>query len=487
MRIFCTRALFWSALLIPMAATAQNAYYIDKSANLPVSGISSGAAGPCMDVEFADLNNDGFMDVVLAHEFIANVILFNDGTGKFTNATAGRLPQAQQDSEDIAIADFDGDGDLDIVFVSEDIINGQREHEYYLNDGSGTFSIAPYRIPPSEANAVAAADLNKDGYPDLVIGNAGQDFLLINDGSGSFIDETTTRLPAIFDITQDLKLADLDGDGDLDLMIGNEDRNRLLINDGNGYFTDESMDRLPQDVSLETRKVTIHDVNDDGKPDIFLANVGWRQGKAIRNRLYINDGNGVFTDETESRLPEDNEFTLDGIFVDIDLDGDPDLVTVNVQNLPYKAYLNDGQGVFTEVTDTAFPSLLSGAGLAVKAGDLNGDGIDDLYFGNRDRKDVLLLHTDASTGVLDREAAPPDLKLFPNPCRDFLTINHTDTIENPLSVEVKTILGTTVYGTQILQYHSVPLTLQTSELPSGMYFVTIHDGAQLHTEQFIRE
>lgn len=486
MYLFYTCVLFWSLLLFPVAALAQP-YYIDKSVDLPVSGISSGAAGPCMDVEFADLNNDGFTDVVLAHEFIANVILFNDGTGKFTNGTVGRLPQAQQDSEDIAIADFDGDGDLDIIFVSEDIINGQREHEYYLNDGSGTFSVAPYMLPSSEANAVGAADLNNDAYPDLVIGNTGQDFLLINDGDGGFIDETASRLPAIFDVTQDVKLADLDGDEDLDLMIGNEDRNRLLINNGNGYFTDESMDRLPQNINLETRKVTIGDVDGDGALDIFLANVAWRQGKAIRNRLYINNGNGIFTDETEKRLPEDNEFTLDGIFVDIDLDGDPDLITVNVQNLPYKAYLNNGEGVFTEVTGTVFPSLLSGAGLAVKAGDLDGDGIDDLYFGNRDRKDFLLLHTDASTGVLDRGSYFPELHLFPNPCRESVTIGYKDFVDRNLSVEVRTLLGATVYAEPFLQQYSTPLTIPTVDLPSGLYLVTIQEGAVRHTQHFIRE
>lgn len=487
MRTFSIRTLLRSALLFPAAVFAQETYYIDKTANLPVSGISSGAAGPCMDVEFADLNGDGFSDVILAHEFIANVILFNDGKGKFTNVTAGRLPQSEQDSEDIAIADFDGDGDPDIVFVSEDIIHGQREHEYYLNDGSGTFTVAPYRLPSSEANAVGAADLNNDGYPDLLIGNNGQNTLLINDGTGSFTDETSTRLPVIEDITQDVKIADLDGDGDLDIMTGNEDRNRLLINDGTGIFTDESMDRLPQDVNIETRKVTIMDVNGDEAPDIFLANVAWQQGKVIRNRLYINNGSGVFSDETQQRLPEDNEFTLDGIFTDVDLDGDPDLVTVNIQNFPYRTYFNDGTGVFTEVTGEVFPTLLIGSGLAVKAGDLDGDGIDDLYFGNRDRKDYLLLHTDASTGVLDYPAYDNDLRLFPNPCREFLTVGWPGNGSSTPSVSISTLTGATPGGESAIQWHGTSCVVPTEALPPGVYMITVQAGTDRYTRSFIRE
>jgi hypothetical protein len=73
--------------LFPYWANAQ--LYTDASANLP----NNGARGPSMDVRAADLDKDGDLDLVFAREFQPNVILLNNGTGVFTNAPAGRLPQ----------------------------------------------------------------------------------------------------------------------------------------------------------------------------------------------------------------------------------------------------------------------------------------------------------------------------------------------------------------------------------------------------------
>jgi hypothetical protein len=76
-------------------------------------------AGRCMDADAADADGDGDIDIALAMEFEPNVLLLNDGTGRFIDAS-DRLPRNVHDSEDIAFADFDGDGDLDLILVSED-------------------------------------------------------------------------------------------------------------------------------------------------------------------------------------------------------------------------------------------------------------------------------------------------------------------------------------------------------------------------------
>ena len=88
-----------------------------------------GLAGQCMDAAAGDADGDGDLDLALAMEYEQNVLLVNDGRGRFTNAAA-QLPRAAHDSEDVAFADFDGDGDLDLVLVSED----DRKDELYLND-----------------------------------------------------------------------------------------------------------------------------------------------------------------------------------------------------------------------------------------------------------------------------------------------------------------------------------------------------------------
>ena len=121
-----------------------------------------------MDVAAADLDADGYIDLVLAMEGKRNIILFGKGNGKFEPDPL-RLPPVikdygehpfltGEDSEDVVIQDMDGDGDLDLMFVSEDT----PFHELLYNDGKGSFTLSSYSFLPSVANAVAVLDVNGD-------------------------------------------------------------------------------------------------------------------------------------------------------------------------------------------------------------------------------------------------------------------------------------------------------------------------------------
>lgn len=363
------------------------AFYHDASDNLP----ELGARKASMDVRAIDIDQDGDLDIILANEFQPNSILINDGTGKFTDESAQRLPQVVHDSEDIAIADFNGDGLLDLVFCSED----DKIHEYYLNKGKGFFEVAPYKLPDSEANAVITLDLNNDKKPDLVFGNNGKNTVLINKGDGTFSVESQ-RLPDANRVTQDLAAVDIDGDGDLDIFEANEDGNRLLLNNGKGFFSDASQSNLPNDPNVETRKASFADVDNDGDLDIFLSNVKFRPERDIQNRLYINNGKGKFTNETERRIPKDEDHTIDAIFEDVNKDGSKDIVLANVFGAQIKIYLNNGKGEFMENATAILGKKHVRDALGVIAADLNGDGKKDFYFCDRfnpnlGKKDLLLL------------------------------------------------------------------------------------------------
>ncbi|MEL7146053.1 MAG: VCBS repeat-containing protein, partial [Bacteroidota bacterium] len=193
--------------------------------------------------------------------------------------------------------------------------------------------------------------------------------------------------------------ADIDNDGDQDLLIGNEDRNRVMINDGKGFFEDQSATRLPYRESLEeTREVDVADIDGDGDLDILYGNVQAFVAGAVRqNRLLRNDGKGFFKDITATHLPKDDHRCFSVAFLDIDNDGDPDIMTGNTNGpkfdgmTPFSVYRNDGTGNFSDVTGTILPPGISGRGFDIDFMDINKDGKKDLFLSNRGSQDFLLL------------------------------------------------------------------------------------------------
>ncbi len=450
-------------------------YFSDLSGNLPPATATS----PTMDVAAIDIDGDNDLDILIANEFSPNLLLLNDGGGRFSDVSAARLPQRNFDSEDIAVADFDRDGDLDIVFVSED----NAVHEFYLNDGNAFFTDAATTLPSSIANAVAVADFNQDMYPDLVFGNNGQNFLLINDRQGGFQDEGDLRLPARLDPTQDIQLVDVDNDGDVDLLAGNEDRNRLLINDGSANFEDQSSQRLPQTPNMETRKIVTADVDGDGDIDLFLANVAFLNGKSIQNRLYLNDGKGFFSDASSESLPVNSDHTLDAVFIDFDRDKDLDLITVNFPNASHTAFENQGDAIFKNASATALPASLGGNGLAIIAADFTGDGNADIYIGDRGGQDRLLGYNNEATGVRGGWLPlPPELRLYPNPLQERLLIEPADERASIQLVECHNGRGQRLFSSRNSSWTPGRLELPVANWRPGVYWLTV----QLNDRRFTR-
>lgn len=172
-------------------------------------------------VAFIDIDNDNDPDLVLAgkadNDEASTTLYTNDGTGNFT--LVANTPFAHIDKGDIAIADSDNDGDLDIL-ISGDSNTGGLISNLYINDGAGSFSLVA--STPFEGTNVGAsnfADFDNDGDQDVLIVGAGSAIVAIiyeNQGSNNFV--TADSLYGAY--LSSTAIGDMDGDSDLDLVIG---------------------------------------------------------------------------------------------------------------------------------------------------------------------------------------------------------------------------------------------------------------------------
>lgn len=358
--------------------------------DVPKQGLAS------MDAAAVDIDSDGDLDLVVPQEWRANRILINDGQGTFTaredpfpNAKADELVRPDnapdwllKDTEDVSILDFNGDDILDIIMVVEDDQKFGRVnvHQYFRGRADGSYGRIYGELTDTISNAVAHGDVDADGDTDLFVSGAGQDVLLLNDGAGAFVDVTQDHLPREDMIAQDAEFLDVDQDGDLDLVLGLEGGHGLWINNGEGVFADETANRLPAIDNVEARKVTSVDIDADGDIDLYFAHVSW-QGRDGQDRVFINNGAGIFTDETEARLGTESGLTLDAKFGDLDRDGDVDLVLGNGGSI--EIYENDGSGRFSNVTRTALGEgeNLAAINITLELADFNADGKLDLFVG----------------------------------------------------------------------------------------------------------
>ncbi|MEZ5966392.1 MAG: VCBS repeat-containing protein [Planctomycetota bacterium] len=336
---------------------------------------------------------------------LANQVHLNDGQGWFAVADETGLPVDIEVSLGAAVGDVDGDGELDLVFANQPalltFVGGRNQ--LFLHDAEATRYVeataAQFRSDPADTRAVALADVDGDSDLDLILADRNGCRLLINDGFARFVDATASRLPPS-GLVMSIAVGDVDGDRDLDLFVGRDwgsGGDMLLINDGSGHFADVSASHLPQ-VENQSARVVLVDVDGDGDLDAVVAD-----SFLIfhTNRVYTNDGGGRFTDETAVRLPEGGTRAWTVVAFDADGDGDVDLVFGD--DAQDRLFVNDGSGFFRSVPGALPTDPTSTEALA--AGDLDGDGDVDLVLGKSGASGSRVLENDGHGLFVDRTRA----------------------------------------------------------------------------------
>jgi enediyne biosynthesis protein E4 len=318
-----------------------------------------------------------------------------------------------------AFIDFDNDGWQDILLLNGQDFPGHKKRnstlKLYRNNHNGTFTDVTQRAGLAismYALGVAVGDYDSDGHDDLFITAVGQSRLFRNNGKGAFTDVTKTAgLEGVSEFSTSAAWVDYDKDGRPDLLVGNYVQwspqtdlyctldgvhksyctpesykgasARLWHNTGNGRFEDVTKQAGLLDPTSKTLGLAVLDYNSDGWPDLLLAN------DTQPNKLYRNLGNGSFREEG---VAAGIAFSEDGIAragmgvdaADYDGSGRPSIIISNFSNQMMALYHNEGNGLFVDEAPSSSlgrDTLLS-LGFACFFFDYDLDGLPDIFMAN---------------------------------------------------------------------------------------------------------
>lgn len=340
------------------------------------------ARGPNSE-DIVDLNGDGHVDKVTgATQCCAGgitsqlIVQLGKGNGRFGKAivTEVRQERASSGLDDIAVADINEDGILDVVGGFENFQPENTNIFWALGKGDGTFkkvTLSTAGDTNADVVALAAADVNADGHVDIVANNLANMTVRLGKGDGTFQGAIASGVGS--GSNRAVLVADVTGDADVDVVTmvrtGGEDFGkgeiRLQQGAGDGTFT------LVQSVFVDSNLSggTTADLNADARPDFVTA--GQRGSNGGVNAMYV-----LLTAPSGQLGGPVTYFGPTGQVAvgDVDVDGDPDIATSG--NATIDLYLNNGQGAFPKIAD-----VIAAGGLGTVA-DLTEDRAPEIISGS---------------------------------------------------------------------------------------------------------
>jgi len=323
-------------------------------------GLAAGDYG--MGVAVADYDNDGRRDIYVTN-YGPNRLYRNLGQGKFEEVAAAAGVDDPGFGVGCAFADVDGDGQLDLFvgnyldyvpdfdtpegFPGPSAYRGQV-NRLFRNTGRGRFEDVTTRAGfdkyPAPTMGVGIVDYNDDGRLDFYVANdAVENHLFENRGDGSF-EEMALLANVAYGADGDARgsmgaeVADVNHDGKFDLFVPDYTLKCLYMNQGEGLFEDQSRQAgiaIPSGRYISWGAAVV-DLDLDADLDIFLANGDARNLIGYPNQVFVNDGRGLFTEQSQAAgMAELPSRVSRGVAAgDMDNDGDLDLLVTNINDRP---------------------------------------------------------------------------------------------------------------------------------------------------------
>jgi len=343
----------------------------------------------CGGVSCADFNQDGLDDLTFSTETGQDIIFLENKGDKFELVDPPFVSNIFE-SKQVIWADYDSDGDKDLIVATWDSYN-----YVYENDGNMNFTdvTEDLNLPLTVRNTfgINVTDFDGDGLVELYISNYGLPIVFANEmysynatthafddvtmSSGTSNGERQSFTSAVFDFDQD---------GDLDFYIANDRpqfENTLYMNIGNLTFIDVSVPSNTN-IAIDAMNSGVGDGDMDGDLDIYVTN-GLSSGGAFSAYLE-NNGNSTFSEVAASNGTIFNRLGWGGVFMDYDNDRDEDLYVSTSSGQPSALYVNDGTGNFTEplYATNGLDGRDTISTFANAYGDFNNDGLYDIALGH---------------------------------------------------------------------------------------------------------
>ncbi|MGE5193092.1 MAG: FG-GAP-like repeat-containing protein [Deltaproteobacteria bacterium] len=341
------------------------------------------------------------------------------GQGYLTETTGGG----------VAVLDFDGDGWSDLYFpqgcrIPSDPADFTHTDRLFRNLGKGAFAEVTANAAIAEnqyGQGCAAGDFNNDGFPDLAVANYGTNVLYRNNGDGTFTDVTSASGVGGRHYSTSLAWGDLDRDGNLDMYVANyvrdpvrvcrkesgalttchphtfeAEQDVLYMSRGDGIFDDATHASGMLAPDGRGLGVIVADLDDDGWPDVYVANDG--TPNFLFQNLGVQAGNGLkfaergLTSGSSLRGDGNSQASMGIACADLDGDGRLDLYVTNFYREADTLYLNRGDLLFEDASVCArlAEPTRSMLGWGTQAIDVDLDGRLELFLTNghlEDRRD----------------------------------------------------------------------------------------------------
>jgi tetratricopeptide (TPR) repeat protein len=329
-----------SKYLIPPSAFASRetvGRFVDVA---EASGIKT--FGESAGIIVDDFDNDGLLDVVLSDYDQCGAMHFfhNNGDGTFSDRTAAAGLSGQLGGYNMIQTDYNNDGCLDILVLRGAWEFAQRK-SLLKNNCDGTFTdvtaASGLAQPATSTQAAVWADIDNDGFLDLIIGNEnGAMQLFRNKGDGTFEDIAAAAGINRAGFTKSVVAADYDNDGYPDLFVSNANGNKYLFhNNRDRTFTDLASEAGVQK-PYQSYTAWFFDYDNDGWPDLFVTSYYVSVDETMRTylglppnaetmKLFKNMKDGSFRDVTQEVQLDKVFMSMGANFGDIDNDGYPDI------------------------------------------------------------------------------------------------------------------------------------------------------------------